>query len=139
MVVKICDRCGKMIKKNYPTLDRVYNEENSAKILKEYDLCKDCWDAFYNWMREVPEKQTEKVAPEEDSEKIDELELSVRAYNALRRSGLNTIDDVCKLTKEELCGIKNLGKVSVDEVIAHLAVRGRYLFDAEEVRCADDN
>lgn len=138
MIVRICDRCGKTIKKNYPTLDRVYSEENSVKILKEFDLCKDCWDAFYNWMREVPEEQEEKVAQEEDSEKIDELELSVRAYNALKRSGLNTIDDVCKLTKEELCGIKNLGKVSVDEVIAHLAVRGRYLFDAEEVQCADD-
>ena len=127
MVVKICDRCGKVIKKNYPTLDRVYSEENSAKILKEYDLCKDCWDAFYNWMREV----TEKVAPEEDSEKIDELELSVRAYNALKRVGLNTIDDVCKLTNAELRGIKNLGKVSAEEVIAKLAVRGRYLFDEE--------
>lgn len=132
MVVKICDRCGKMIKKNYPTLDRVYSEDNSAKILKEYDLCKGCWDAFNDWIRNVPDEQVEKIVPEEDSESIDELELSVRAYNALKRSGLNTIDDVCKLTKAELRGIKNLGKVSAEEVIAKLAVRGRYLFDEVE-------
>lgn len=130
MVVKICDRCGKMIKKNYPTLDRVYMEENSMKILKEFDLCKECWAEFYDWMRNVHEEQKD-VAPEEESEKIDELELSVRAYDALKRSGLNTIDDVCRLTKAELCGIKNIGKVSAEEVIAKLAVRGRYLFDEE--------
>lgn len=132
MVVKICDRCGKMIKKNYPTLDRVYNEENSAKVLKEYDLCDECWASFYRWVNNVPEDRDTNTVNEEDSEKIDELELSVRAYNALKRSGLNTIDDVCKLTKEELCGIKNLGKVSVDEVITALTEKGRHLFVEED-------
>lgn len=132
MVVKICDRCGKMIKKNYPTLDRVYSEDNSAKILKEYDLCKGCWASFYRWVNNVPENRDTNTVNEEDSEKIDELEISVRAYNALRRVGINTIDDLCKLTEAELRKIKNLGKVSAEEVITALTEKGRHLFVEED-------
>lgn len=132
MVVKICDRCGKMIKKNYPTLDRIYSEEGSAKILKEYDLCDECWASFYRWVNNVPENRDTNAVNEEDSEKIDELELSVRAYNALKRVGINTIDDVCKLTEAELRKIKNLGKVSAEEVITALTEKGRHLFVEEE-------
>ena len=132
MVVKICDRCGKMIKKNYPTLDRVYNEENSAKILKEYDLCDECWASFYRWVNNVPENRDANTVNEEDSEKIDELELSVRAYDALYRAGIKTIDDLCKLTETELRKIKNIGKVSAEEVITALTEKGRHLFVEED-------
>lgn len=89
------------------------------------------------WVNNVPENRDTNTVNEEDSEKIYELELSVRAYNALKRVGINTIDDLCKLTEAELRKIKNLGKVSAEEVITALTEKGRHLF-VEEDRDEED-
>ena len=52
--------------------------------------------------------------------KIEELQLSVRAYNGLKRSGINTVSELAKLSLAELEKIKNLGKVSLNEIIEKL-------------------
>lgn len=49
--------------------------------------------------------------------KIDELDLSVRAYNCLYRAGKRTLEDVCALSLDELAKVRNLGKKAFDEVV----------------------
>ena len=76
----------------------------------------------------------------EDLEKINivkpipiaQLDLSVRSYNCLRRSGLDTLEDLSKLTIPELESIKNLGKKSVDEIIEKLAKNNVILKESDE-------
>ncbi|WP_066729370.1 DNA-directed RNA polymerase subunit alpha [Sneathia sanguinegens] len=56
--------------------------------------------------------------------KIEELQLSVRATNGLKRAKINTIGDLAKLTLAELEKVKNLGKVSLKEIIEKLKEYG---------------
>ena len=53
--------------------------------------------------------------------KIDSLELSVRSYNCLKRAGFDTLEDLSKLSYKELTQIQNLGKKSVEEIVAKLS------------------
>lgn len=55
---------------------------------------------------------------------LEELELSVRSYNCLKRAGMNTLRDVAEMTFDELCHVRNLGKKSVDEICAVLTKYG---------------
>lgn len=55
---------------------------------------------------------------------IEELELSVRAYNCLKRANIYTVGDLLKKTERELMDIKNFGKKSADEVIERLKAFG---------------
>lgn len=48
---------------------------------------------------------------------LDELEISVRAYNCLKRSGINTIEDLCNLTEDDIMRVRNLGRRSFMEVL----------------------
>ena len=57
-------------------------------------------------------KKTPKV-----SVSIDKLNLTIRSLNALRRAGFNNVDEIMKLSDEELSNIKNLGKKSVQDII----------------------
>ena len=55
---------------------------------------------------------------------LEELELSVRSYNCLKRAGMNTLREVSEMTFDELCHVRNLGKKSVDEICAVLTGYG---------------
>ena len=55
---------------------------------------------------------------------IDELELSVRSYNCLKRAGINTVEELCNRTEEDMMKVRNLGKKSLDEVNAKLKELG---------------
>ena len=55
---------------------------------------------------------------------LEELELSVRSYNCLKRAGMNTLREVSEMTFDELCNVRNLGKKSVDEICAVLTKYG---------------
>lgn len=57
---------------------------------------------------------------------IDELDLSVRSYNCLRRAGINTLQDLMNLYEEELYKVKNLGKKSLREIKGKMAEMGLY-------------
>jgi DNA-directed RNA polymerase subunit alpha len=54
---------------------------------------------------------------------IEEIPISVRAYNCLKRAQINTINDLVNYSREELLEIKNFGRKSVDEVILALEKR----------------
>jgi DNA-directed RNA polymerase len=51
---------------------------------------------------------------------IDELELSVRSYNCLKRAGINTVSELTSKTPEDMMKVRNLGRKSLEEVLAKL-------------------
>ena len=55
---------------------------------------------------------------------IDELELSVRSYNCLKRAGINTVEELCNKTSEDMMKVRNLGRKSLEEVLAKLKELG---------------
>ena len=55
---------------------------------------------------------------------IDELELSVRSYNCLKRAGINTVEELCNNTSEDMMKVRNLGRKSLEEVLSKLKELG---------------
>lgn len=51
---------------------------------------------------------------------IEELDLSVRSYNCLKRAGINTVGELCSRTEEEMMKVRNLGRKSLEEVVEKL-------------------
>ena len=47
---------------------------------------------------------------------IEELDLSVRSYNCLKRAGINTVEDLANKTEDEMMKVRNLGRKSLEEV-----------------------
>ncbi|KGH80709.1 DNA-directed RNA polymerase subunit alpha [Oenococcus oeni IOEB_0607] len=60
----------------------------------------------------------------ENKEPIEELELSVRSFNCLKRAGINTIEDLTDKTLHDMGEVRNLGRKSLEEIIQKLAERG---------------
>jgi DNA-directed RNA polymerase subunit alpha len=63
---------------------------------------------------------------------IDELELSVRSYNCLKRAGINTVDELINKTPEDMMKVRNLGRKSLDEVLAKLKELGLSLNSSDD-------
>jgi DNA-directed RNA polymerase subunit alpha len=63
---------------------------------------------------------------------IEELDLSVRSYNCLKRAGINSVGELVNKTDEEMMKVRNLGKKSLEEVKQKLAALGLSLREAEE-------
>lgn len=63
---------------------------------------------------------------------IEELDLSVRSYNCLKRAGINTVSELCAKTDEEMIKVRNLGKKSLEEVKQKLAAIGLSLRESED-------
>ena len=75
--------------------------------------------------------------PETENDKIlemniDELELSVRSYNCLKRAGINTVEELTSKTAEEIMKVRNLGKKSLEEVLGKLKDLGLELNSEED-------
>ena len=64
---------------------------------------------------------------------IEELELSVRSFNCLKRSGISTVGDLACKSENDMMKVKNLGKKSLDEVIAKLHELGLNLRNEEDI------
>ena len=63
---------------------------------------------------------------------IEELDLSVRSFNCLKRAGINTVEDLISKTEEDMMKVRNLGRKSLDEVVAKLNSLGFDLRRDEE-------
>ena len=63
---------------------------------------------------------------------IDELELSVRSYNCLKRAGINTVEELTNRTSEDMMKVRNLGRKSLEEVLGKLKELGLELSQGEE-------
>lgn len=71
--------------------------------------------------RQSSDQQAEEEKIDRSGIPIEELELSVRAFNCLKRAEINTLDQLAEKTEEELGRVRNLGKKSIDEIIEKLA------------------
>lgn len=63
---------------------------------------------------------------------IEELDLSVRSFNCLKRAGINTVNDLIEKSEEEMMKVRNLGKKSFDEVKEKLSSLGFQMMKEEE-------
>ena len=113
------------------TLDPDEAVSLAAKVLSEYlnlfiDLSENAKTAEVMVEKENNEK--EKVL----EMNIDELELSVRSYNCLKRAGINTVEELCSRTSEDMMKVRNLGRKSLEEVLAKLKELGLQLNSSDE-------
>ena len=102
-----------------------------AKILSDHlSLFTDLSDTVANkpTMAEKPETHRDKVL----EMTIEELDLSVRSFNCLKRANINTVEDLISKTEDEMMKVRNLGRKSLEEVINKLAMMGLSL-------ASDDN
>jgi len=84
-------------------------------------------------------KNAEIMVEKEDDEKekvlemsIDELELSVRSYNCLKRAGINTVEELTNRTPDDMMKVRNLGRKSLEEVLQKLNELGLQLKPNDE-------
>ncbi|NLK75353.1 MAG: DNA-directed RNA polymerase subunit alpha [Clostridiales bacterium] len=84
-------------------------------------------------------RTAEIMVEKEDNEKekvlemsIDELELSVRSYNCLKRAGINTVEELTNKTAEDMMKVRNLGRKSLEEVLTKLKELGLSLSQSED-------
>ena len=103
----------------------------AAKVLSEH------LSLFINLSENA--KNAEVMVEKEDDEKekvlemsIDELELSVRSYNCLKRAGINTVEELTNKTSEDMMKVRNLGRKSLEEVLAKLKELGLQLNPSED-------
>ena len=91
----------------------------AAKILNEH------LNLFVNLSDEAKNTEIMVERPETVKEKvlemtIEELDMSVRSFNCLKRAGIDTVEDLTKKTEEDMIKVRNLGKKSLEEVIQKL-------------------
>lgn len=103
----------------------------AAKVLSEH------LNAFIDLSENA--KTAEIMVEKEDNEKekvlemsIDELELSVRSYNCLKRAGINTVEELCNKTAEDMMKVRNLGRKSLEEVLTKLKELGLSLRQSDD-------
>ena len=94
-----------------------------AKILNEH------LNLFISLTEHVNDVEIMVEKEEDEKEKvlemtIEELDLSVRSYNCLKRAGINTVEELTYKTEEDMMKVRNLGKKSLDEVAKKLAELG---------------
>ena len=104
----------------------------AAKLLNEHlTLFIDLSDAGTNV--EVLSKKDAKSSSDDILDmSIEELELSVRSFNCLKRAGINSVQELVAKTPDEMMKVRNLGKKSLDEVLAKLKDLGLSLSPADE-------
>ena len=103
----------------------------AAKVLSEHL-------SLFIDLSEIADKADVMVEKEESEKEkvlemnIDELELSVRSYNCLKRAGINTVEELTNKTSEDMMKVRNLGRKSLEEVLAKLKELGLQLKAGDE-------
>ena len=103
----------------------------AAKVLTEHlNLFVNLSDRGYNTeiMVEKDDKGKEKVL----EMTIEELDLSVRSFNCLKRAGINTVEDLISKSEEDMMKVRNLGRKSLEEVVFKLDTLGFSLRKEDE-------
>jgi DNA-directed RNA polymerase subunit alpha len=102
-----------------------------AKILSEHlNLFVDLSDNVRNADIMIEKEEGAKERVMEMS--IEELDLSVRSYNCLKRAGINTVEDLANKTEDDMMKVRNLGRKSLEEVLNKMADLGLALTPVEE-------
>lgn len=102
-----------------------------AKILSEHlNLFIDLSDHAKHTEIMVEKEETKKEKVLEMT--IEELDLSVRSYNCLKRAGINTVEDLTNRTEEDMMKVRNLGRKSLEEVLQKLHALSLSLAPSED-------
>ncbi len=102
-----------------------------AKILNEHlNLFIDLSDHAKHTEIMVEKEETKKEKVLEMT--IEELDLSVRSYNCLKRAGINTVEDLTNKSEEDMMKVRNLGRKSLEEVLQKLHALGLSLAPSED-------
>ena len=103
----------------------------AAKVMTGHlDLFIDLSEATKNTQVMIEKEESKKEKVLETS--IEELELSVRSFNCLKRAGISTVEDLTNKTETDMMKVRNLGKKSLDEVVAKLHSLGLDFAEEEE-------
>ena len=104
---------------------------HGAKLLNEHlSLFGDLCDEAYNIEIMVTKNEDGKERVLEMT--IEELDLSVRSFNCLKRASINTVEDLTNKTEDDMMKVRNLGRKSLDEVVAKLNTLGLDLLRDED-------
>lgn len=130
-VVKANFEVEKILMESGETKEKVNLEVYTNGSISTEHALKESTSILSNIFESLTSKEISKsevIAEEEEKEAvteilIEEIPISVRAYNCLKRAQINTINDLVNYTREELLEIKNFGQKSVDEVILALEKR----------------
>lgn len=103
----------------------------SAKVLTEH------LNLFIDLSDKCTSKEIMIEKDEQDREKIleltiEELDLSVRSFNCLKRAGINTVEDLINKSEDDMMKVRNLGRKSLEEVMQKIVSLGFNLRDEEE-------
>ena len=103
----------------------------AAKILKDHLML------FVDLSEEIGNQDIMVEKDDDGKEKvlemtIEELDLSVRSFNCLKRAGINTVEDLISKSEEDMMKVRNLGRKSLDEVVAKLQSLGFSLSHDED-------
>ena len=103
----------------------------AAKVMTGHlELFIDLSEATKNTKVMIEKEENKKERILEKS--IEELELSVRSFNCLKRAGISTVEDLANKTESDMMKVRNLGKKSLDEVVAKLHALGLDFAPEEE-------
>ena len=103
----------------------------AAKVMTGHlELFIDLSEATKNTQVMIEKEESKKEKVLETS--IEELELSVRSFNCLKRAGIATVEDLTNRSESDMMKVRNLGKKSLDEVIAKLHSLGLSFAEEEE-------
>ncbi len=103
----------------------------AAKVLSEHLNLFINLSEMASEMKVIVESQTEGDSNVGDM-LIEELELSVRSYNCLKRAGISTVKELCDKTQDDMMKVRNLGRKSLDEVLEKLNELGMSLRNEDE-------
>ncbi len=103
----------------------------AAKVLSEH------LSLFINLSEAANDFEVMTEAPTESKDKIndmpiEELELSVRSYNCLKRAGIGTVKELCNKTSDDMMKVRNLGRKSLEEVLQKLSDLGLSLRSGDD-------
>ena len=128
--IYVCDLCGKVIPNlECTSINGVIVNRRFQFLGKRYDLCDDCIKIVENAMKQA---RSVKLT-------VDDLDLSVRSYNLLKRAGLNTVTDIQTKTKEEMMQVCNMGKKSLKEIETKLIdMTGVGFLDEADIQFEDN-
>ena len=98
--------------------------EEHLKLFMQLDDTADSMEIMIEKEEDQKEKALEMT--------IEELELSVRSFNCLKRASINTVEELTERTEEDMMKVRNLGKKSLDEVKNKLQELGLSLKPSDE-------
>jgi len=88
-----------------------------CKVCPDELLCADCPGTKVRAWLDI---QCEEQEDSSLDKTLEDLDVTVRSYNCLKRAGINTVGDLVKMSEEDLCHIRNMGRKCVEEIVEKL-------------------